>query len=93
MGFNGSAAARPKRAIAAVDVRDAKWWEVRTEDRLNSRAKDETAVQVVQPEPAVRDCIGLRPLDLVDWRFVEQAQVPTGPWSLYDRSENMEVRR
>ncbi len=34
--------------------------------------------------PAVRDYLGLGPLDLVNWRFVEQADVPAGPWSLYD---------
>ena len=32
--------------------------------------------------PAVWDYLGLGALDVVDWRFVEQAEVPTGPWSL-----------
>lgn len=42
----------------------------------------------IDVSPAVHDCLGLRPVDLVDWRFIEQAEVPTGPWSLYDRLEN-----
>jgi hypothetical protein len=43
--------------------------------------------------PAVRDYLGLRSLDLIDWRFVEQADVAVGPWSLYDRLENLEASR
>jgi hypothetical protein len=30
---------------------------------------------------------------MVDWRFVEQADVPVGPWSLYDRPQSMEADR
>ena len=37
----------------------------------------------VDVSPAVRDYLGLGSLDLVDWRFVEQADVPAGPWSQY----------
>jgi hypothetical protein len=38
----------------------------------------------VQPgSPAVRDYLGLGSLDMVDWRFVEQADVLAGPWSSY----------
>jgi hypothetical protein len=36
----------------------------------------------IDVSPAVRDYLGLGPLGLVDWRFVEQAQVPAGPWSV-----------
>jgi hypothetical protein len=36
----------------------------------------------VDVSPAVRDFLGLRSLDLIDWRFVEQADVPAGPWLL-----------
>jgi hypothetical protein len=31
--------------------------------------------------PAVRDYLGMRSSDLVSWRFVEDAEVPQGPWS------------
>ena len=37
----------------------------------------------IDVSPAVRDYLGLGSLDLVDWRFVEQADVPAGPWSQY----------
>ena len=37
----------------------------------------------IDVSPTVRDCLGLDSLDLVDWRFVEPAGVPAGPWSLY----------
>jgi len=30
--------------------------------------------------PAVRDFLGLRGIDRVEWRFVEAHEVPTGPW-------------
>lgn len=30
--------------------------------------------------PAVRDFLGLRGLDRVEWRFVESYEVPAGPW-------------
>jgi hypothetical protein len=38
----------------------------------------------IDVSPAVRDYLGLRSLDLVDWRFVEQSDAPVGPWSQYD---------
>jgi hypothetical protein len=41
----------------------------------------------IDVSPAVRDYLGLGPLDMVDWRFVEQATVPNGPWSLYDHAK------
>jgi hypothetical protein len=37
----------------------------------------------IDVSPAVRDYLGLGSLDIVDWRFVEQADVLAGPWSSY----------
>ena len=45
----------------------------------------------IDVSPALRDYLGLRSLDLVDWRFVEQAEVPTLPWSLYDSEGKIEA--
>jgi hypothetical protein len=45
----------------------------------------------IDVSPGVRDHLEIGSLDVVDWRFVEQAEVPGGPWSLYDRSENLEA--
>jgi hypothetical protein len=42
---------------------------------------------------AVRDYLGLRALDVVDWRFVEQADVLAGPWPLYEGLETTKVNR
>jgi len=39
----------------------------------------------IDVSPAVRDYLVLTAVDIVDWRFVEQAEVPTGPWSTYSR--------
>jgi hypothetical protein len=33
--------------------------------------------------PAVRDYLGLGGIDFCDWRFVDFAQVPRGPWAFY----------
>jgi hypothetical protein len=40
----------------------------------------------IDVSPAVRDYLDLGSLDLVDWRFVEQAEVPSGPWLIYDHA-------
>lgn len=37
----------------------------------------------IDVSPAVRDYLGVRNLFPVHWRFIEFAQVPRGPWSLY----------
>jgi hypothetical protein len=37
----------------------------------------------IDASPAVRDYLGIGSLGLVDWRFVEEADVSAGPWSLY----------
>jgi hypothetical protein len=47
----------------------------------------------IDVSPAVRDYLGLGPVDLVDWRFVEQADVPAGPWSLYSSPQIVERSR
>jgi hypothetical protein len=47
----------------------------------------------IDVSPAVRDYLGLGPLGLIDWRFVEEADVPAGPWSLYDRLGSLEASR
>jgi len=31
--------------------------------------------------PAVRDFLGLGPMDVTDWKFVDVRDVPTGPWA------------
>ncbi|MBU3666476.1 MAG: hypothetical protein FGM15_11465 [Chthoniobacterales bacterium] len=36
--------------------------------------------------PAVRDYLGLKSNDRVDWRFVEASEVPYGPWSRHTAS-------
>jgi hypothetical protein len=33
--------------------------------------------------PAVRDYLGLAPIDVTDWQFVEVRDVPQGPWRSY----------
>ena len=33
--------------------------------------------------PAVRDYLGMKTNDYVDWRFVEFSEVPLGPWALH----------
>jgi len=33
--------------------------------------------------PAVRDYLGMNDTDVTDWKFVEFAEVPTGPWALH----------
>ena len=47
----------------------------------------------IDVSPAVRDYLELAPLDVVDWRFVEQVEVPGGPWSEYERLKNLEASR
>jgi hypothetical protein len=44
--------------------------------------------------PAVRDYLGLNGIDVTDWRFVEQGEVPDGPWKLYgqDHSPGIDSR-
>ena len=41
----------------------------------------------IDVSPAVRDYLDLGPFGLIDWRFVEEADVVHGPWSRYQDSE------
>jgi hypothetical protein len=46
-----------------------------------------------QPEsPAVRGYLGLGSQGMVDWRFVEEAEAPAGPWSVCCRVKREEPR-
>lgn len=36
--------------------------------------------------PAVRDFLGMKTNDYVDWRFVEDEEVGRGPWSFYENN-------
>jgi hypothetical protein len=38
--------------------------------------------------PAVRDFLGLSGMDVTSWRFVDYADVPPGPWSLYGENND-----
>ena len=33
--------------------------------------------------PAIRDYLGLGPTDVTSWRFVDENEVPAGPWRQY----------
>jgi DnaJ-like protein len=43
--------------------------------------------------PAVRDHLGLAPIDLTDWRFVEVSDVPPGPWRNYGENNPFVIAR
>jgi hypothetical protein len=45
----------------------------------------------IDVSPAVRDYLGLGSLSLVDWRFVEESEVPSGPWSVWVPSGGFRV--
>jgi hypothetical protein len=36
----------------------------------------------IDVSPAIRDYLDLGPLDRIDWKFVEENEVPIGPWSI-----------
>jgi hypothetical protein len=38
--------------------------------------------------PAVRDYLGFRGMAVVDWRFVELHEVPSGPWRMYGENNH-----
>jgi len=46
----------------------------------------------IDVSPAVRDYLGLGPLGLVNSRFVEQAEVPAGPWSVSGNTRSKDLR-
>jgi hypothetical protein len=39
--------------------------------------------------PAVRDFLGLGPMDVTDWKFVEVRDVPNGPWVLHGENNTV----
>lgn len=41
--------------------------------------------------PAVRDYLGLKETDVTDWKFVDFAQVPTGPWSKHGNNNTFVI--
>lgn len=43
--------------------------------------------------PAVRDYLGLQSTDVTDWKFVDQQDVPSGPWLLYGDNNPFAQRR
>ena len=53
------------------------WQYVFGNERPTSNANHGAGIDV---SPAVRDYLGLNGIDMVDWRFVDESQVPQGPW-------------
>lgn len=43
--------------------------------------------------PAVRDYLGMKTNDAVDWRFVEFEKVPHGPWALHGDNNHFVIQR
>jgi hypothetical protein len=43
--------------------------------------------------PSVRDYLRLSPTDVTEWRFVEQVEVPPGPWTLYGDNNTFVIDR
>ena len=43
--------------------------------------------------PAVRDYLGLQPTDVTDWKFVDVADIPAGPWRSYGENNNFVLAR
>jgi hypothetical protein len=43
--------------------------------------------------PAVRDYLGLAPIDVTDWKFVEVRDVPPGPWRSYGENNHFVIAR
>jgi hypothetical protein len=43
--------------------------------------------------PAVRDYLRLQPTDVTDWKFVDVADVPAGPWRSYGENNNFVIAR
>ena len=40
----------------------------------------------IDVSPSIRDYLGLGSLDRIDWKFVEENEVPVGPWSISGRA-------
>ncbi|MBV9998546.1 MAG: hypothetical protein JO015_05465 [Verrucomicrobia bacterium] len=43
--------------------------------------------------PSVRDYLGLRDIDVCDWKFVEFRDVPSGPWAFYGDNNPFVIAR
>ena len=43
--------------------------------------------------PAVRDFLGMQDTDVTDWKFVEFADVPTGPWARHGDNNTFVINR
>ena len=43
--------------------------------------------------PAVRDYLGLGPMDVTDWQFVEVRDVPSGPWRNYGENNHFVIAK
>ena len=43
--------------------------------------------------PAVRDFLGMQDTDVTDWKFVEFAEVPTGPWARHGDNNTFVINR
>lgn len=65
------------------------WQYVFGNERPRPNANQDAGLDV---SPAVHDYLGLRGMDHCDWKFVDVADVPSGPWSLYGQ-DNPFVRR
>lgn len=49
----------------------------------NSRPKNTFGQKAgIDVSPALRDCLGIRSSGLVDWQFIEEEEIPNGPWKL-----------
>lgn len=46
----------------------------------------------IDVSPAVRDYLGLRSGEMVEWRFANDQEVPRGPWRSWTGSPNLPVR-
>ena len=56
------------------------WQYVFGDDRPKPNLNQNAGLDV---SPAVRDYLGLRDIDVCDWKFVEFREVPPGPWAMY----------
>ncbi len=46
----------------------------------------------IDVSPSVRDYLGMGAMDVVDWKFVEARDVPTGPWARIGSNNNVAQR-
>jgi hypothetical protein len=59
-------------------------------ERSKPNAKRGAGLEV---SPAVRDYLGLSPLDVTDWQFVEVRDVPPGPWRNYGDNNHFVIAK